>query len=98
MARGACGLPPAQATRLQHLDWSWTNPLMSIVLSPGGRIGTVIGPSNERGWAPFDPTQPDQLPRAPQFDYAAYLRALSDAARPCVSLPQPKGDASCRKS
>jgi hypothetical protein len=91
-------LSPAQATRLQRLDWSWTNPLMSIVLSPGGRVGTVIGPLNERGWAPFDPMQPDQLPRAPQFDYAAYLRALSGAAPPCVSLPQPEGDGPCRKS
>lgn len=72
-------LPPEQVQRLRRLDWSWTNPVLSLLLAPGGRVATVIGPVDEQAWRPFDPRQPDQLPRAPQFDYARYLQALAGA-------------------
>jgi hypothetical protein len=69
-------LPPEQVQRLRRLDWSWTNPVFSLLLAPRGRIATMIGRVDEQGWQPFDPKRPEQLPQAPQFDYAPYLRAL----------------------
>ncbi|HZT86736.1 MAG TPA: hypothetical protein VFA12_02125 [Stellaceae bacterium] len=74
-------MTPRQADRARRLVWSWVNPVASLVLSPGGHVTAIIGPVDERGWRPFDPADPDQLPRAPQFDYAAYVAALAAARR-----------------
>lgn len=70
-----------QAHEMWRLNWNWTNALFSIVLAPEGQVTTIIGVVDDRRWQPFDPTQPDQLPAAQQFDYARYLQALSTTAR-----------------
>jgi len=33
---------------IRKLNWGWTNPLMSIVLAPGGRVSTIFGASPGR--------------------------------------------------
>jgi len=68
---------PEQAARLRRLSWFWTNPILSILLAPEGRVATIVGPVNERRWQPFDPKDLDALPEAPQFDYTAYAAALN---------------------
>ena len=72
---------PQQAQEMWRLTWAWTNGLVSIVLAPEGRVSTIVGVVDGIHWQPFDPTQPDQLPAAPQFDYARYLQALKASAK-----------------
>jgi hypothetical protein len=65
--------------------WGWTEPTLSILLSPGGRVRSVFGNRAAR-WQPFDPTDPAQLPRLERYgvDYSAYVTALR---RPPPSAP-----------
>ena len=74
-------MTPRQRRGTDRLSWGWTNGQVSIVLAPEGRVSTIIGVSDEDHWQPFDPIRPDQLPVAPQFNYARYLRALGTTAR-----------------
>jgi hypothetical protein len=68
---------PGSAKRMERLDWgSWPNAELSILLAPRGRVRAIIGTADDLYWQPFDPRKPDELPRAAQFDYAIYLRAL----------------------
>jgi hypothetical protein len=62
-------------TSLFH--WGWTEPTLSILLSPGGRVQAIFGNPALR-WQPFDPTDPERLPRLEGHgvDYSAYLAAL----------------------
>ncbi len=57
--------------------WGWTEPTLSILLSPGGRVQAIFGNPALR-WQPFDPTDPERLPRLEGHgvDYSAYLAAL----------------------
>jgi hypothetical protein len=71
---------PERAERMDRLAWYWTNPALSILLAPGGRVATIIGSVDERRWQPFDPIKIAELPRAAQFDYARYAAALTAAA------------------
>ena len=75
------GLAPKQAAKMNRLAWYWTNPLLSILLAPAGRIATMIGSTNEQNWQPFDPTKASELPRAAQFDYSRYEQTLTGAAQ-----------------
>jgi len=60
------------------LDWPWTDPLLSIVLAPGGRVGAIVAaPKSYLGWQPFDPARPNALPPVPGIDYSLYLDALA---------------------
>jgi hypothetical protein len=72
---------PRQAQEMRRLSWDWTNAQLSVVLAPGGRVSTIIGVIDDRPRQQFDPTRPDQLPAAPQFNYARYLQALGATAR-----------------
>jgi hypothetical protein len=72
---------PSQAQEMRRLSWGWTNPQVSVVLAPEGRVSSIIGVIDERPRQQFDPTRPEQLPAAPQFDYSRYLQALSAATR-----------------
>lgn len=56
-----------------NLAWPWTTPAMSIVLAPRGQVTTIIANAGRPRWQPFDPAQPDQLPRIPGISYQRYL-------------------------
>jgi len=71
------GLPQNQRNRFDKMTCSWTNPTLSILLSPGGKVSTLISnPSTYAGWQPFDPTNPDSLPKSDWFDTSNYRRVL----------------------
>lgn len=59
----------------------WTNPTVSIVLSPGGKVTSLIArPVTYEGWQPFDPANPATLPTSRWFDTSDYRRALEQTA------------------
>ncbi len=59
----------------------WTNPTVSIVLSPDGKVTSLIAiPSAYVGWQPFDPANPDTLPKSRWFDTSEYRWVLVQAA------------------
>jgi hypothetical protein len=82
---GGSGLMPIDATPLAQrriglqvvkpLEWGWTNPLLSIMLAPGGHVAAIV--AARPGWQPFDPSRPDDLPRLPGIDYTRYRAALA---------------------
>ena len=85
----ASGLRAFEETRLGQplvdghpaatMNWGWTMPTLSILVAPGGVVRAIIAnPLAERGWQPFDPRNPDSLPRLQHYgvDYGAYLAAL----------------------
>ncbi len=64
------------------LTGGWTTPGISIVLSPGGKVSSLIAsPATYGGWQPFDPANPDSLPKSDWFDTSQYRRALEKAAK-----------------
>jgi hypothetical protein len=69
-------LPVENAKTLRRMDWRWTNPTLSLLLAPGGKVATVIDVS-EPGWEPFDPADPNELPQSPLIDTASYRAALA---------------------
>ena len=79
--QAVAGMTKQQRRQMERLSWGWTNAQLSIVLAPEGRVSTIIGVGDDSHWQPFDPTRPDQLPAAPQFNYARYLQALGTTAR-----------------
>jgi hypothetical protein len=83
------GLHPFELTTLREtlvnghpaaaFNWGWTMPTMSILLAREGVVRTVIAnPVAERGWQPFNPAEPDSLPRLGRYgiDYRRYITAL----------------------
>jgi hypothetical protein len=77
-------LPPENARRMERIAWWWTNPSLSILLSPQGRVTTLIGQVDEHGRQPFDPQKLESLPQSPQFDLSAYRAAETARATPAV--------------
>jgi len=60
---------------VKPLEWRWTNPLLSIMLAPGGQVAAIV--AAPPGWQPFDPSQPAALPPVPGIDYSRYRQALA---------------------
>jgi len=69
-------LPAENAKALQRMSWPWTNPTLSLLLAPGGKVTTIIDVSEHR-WEPFDPAKPDELPQSRLIDTAPYRAALA---------------------
>ena len=67
------------AVMFKRLDWVWTTPGLSIVLSPGGRVHAIIDNNPDHGWIPFDPADTAQLPTSPLFSTEEYRAALARA-------------------
>lgn len=72
-------LPPDGARLLWRLSWYWTNPSLSIVLSPDGKVGAVVDNPVPVRWQPFDPAVPGELPASPLIDTSLYRAALAEA-------------------
>jgi hypothetical protein len=75
-------LPYQQGYALLNMGWVWTVPTVSFLLSPGGQVSTVVANQQGTGWEPFDPADPEALPKSALFDSSAYRRALAAGARP----------------
>ncbi len=74
------GLPQTQQYRFEQITWDWTNPVLSLLLSPQGKVTTMIAyPSTHVGWQLFDPADPDTLPKSVWFDTSQYQRLLKQA-------------------
>lgn len=74
-------LPDSRRINFKNMSWSWTNPSLSYLLSPQGRVTTVIAnPDRGGAWVPFDPSNPQALPRSRFFDSGPY-RATIESAR-----------------
>lgn len=74
-------LAPDQRSLFKKMTWGWTNPTFSILLSPGGKVSTLIANSSTyAGWQPFDPANLDSLPKSDWFDTSSYRRVLEQAA------------------
>jgi hypothetical protein len=62
----------------RRFSWGWTNPCVSYLLSPDGRVRTMIGSRPDLPYLPYDPLRPETLPRSRRFDISEYLRALHE--------------------
>ena len=73
-----------QRSLFEKMTWRWTNPTFSILLSPGGKVSTLISnpSSNADGWQPFDPVNSDSLPKSDWFDTSNYERVLEQGENP----------------
>jgi hypothetical protein len=54
----------------------WVNPIMSIVLSPGGRVHSILDYTPDTTFRPFNLLDPNSLPRLPGVSYRSYFEAL----------------------
>lgn len=82
-------LPAARQQDFRLLSATWTNPTISYLLAPQGKVTTLIG-NNPRTlrWQPFDPCDPIQLPKR-GFETTPYLELI--AAQGCAER-MPYGD------
>jgi hypothetical protein len=53
----------------------WVNPIMSIVLSPDGQVHSILDYSPDATFRPFDPLDPNSLPRIRGVSYRSYFEA-----------------------
>jgi hypothetical protein len=78
---------------------NWTNPVISYLLSPQGRVTTIIGNPQDLPWQPFDPLILVRLPKR-AFEINPYLEAVT--AKYCagkrfygyVRFNHPRGESS----
>ena len=69
-------MPPQERWMLPRMAWDWTNPTLSFVLAPRGRVASVIANKDGDVYQPFDPTSPGALPGGKRFDTTQYRAAL----------------------
>jgi hypothetical protein len=68
-------LPPRQARVFEGFSHFWIEPMMSIVLAPGGKVAAIVAARRAARWYPFDARKPEDLPRSRYWNYDAYLAA-----------------------
>ncbi len=61
-----------------RFDWFWSNPCMSIGLSPDRHVRSIIMHPSPPFWQPFDPLNPRELPVLERYgiDFDGYIAAL----------------------
>ena len=67
------------AARFKRMNWAWNFPELSIVLSPGGDVHTILADPAGPGWRPFDPAVAAELPSGALFSTSAYRAARARA-------------------
>ena len=67
------------AARFKRMNWLWTSPELSIVLSPGGNVRTMINDPASRAWQPFNPAVAAELPSSSLYSTREYKAALERA-------------------
>ncbi len=54
---------------MTNMSWGWTEPGLSILLAPGGKIRTVIEANPCSPWFPFDPHDPSHRPDLSSYGF-----------------------------
>jgi hypothetical protein len=72
-------LPEGHRQLWRRAVWPWTNPALSFLLSPEGKVATIIDNPRPVRWKPIDPAFPEDLPQSTFFDPTAYREALGRA-------------------
>jgi len=67
------------AARFKRMNWLWNSPDLSIVLSPGGNVRTIINDPVSGSWHPFDPAVAAELPSSSLYSTREYKAALERA-------------------
>lgn len=80
-------LPPAERRLMLAFSHGWLEPSISIVLSPGGDVRTIIGVRAPAQWQAFDPRKSEDLPRHRAWRFDAYLAALAKQGRRGETTP-----------
>lgn len=70
-------LPPSRRNNFRLISSAWTNPAISYLLSPHGRLTAIVGNPITMCWQPFDPLDLDNLPKGRNFDIGPYLEAIA---------------------
>ena len=70
------------ASERADINWrlmkiGWTLPFSSIAFAPNGVVNAIIAAPIDTTFRPFDPAQPDQLPKLNGVDYSPYERFLA---------------------
>lgn len=61
-----------------NFEWNWANPCLSILLSPGPQVQSMILSGTKPPWQPFDPCNPKEFPNLRRYglSYDDYIAAL----------------------
>jgi hypothetical protein len=73
------GYPVATQENVRRMTWGWTNPTMSLILSPGGRVRTIVANPVGVEWQPFDPRNPGRYADSDFFDLAEFEQCSRSA-------------------
>jgi hypothetical protein len=74
------------------MGFGWAMPSLSVILQSGSPVRSMIAAPIGSPWQPFDPSNPDKLPKIRGVDYAPYVRAMRAAENRSISpyeLPMP---------
>jgi hypothetical protein len=72
-------LSPTEARVLRRMNFDWTNPSMSILLSPQGHVRSVVM-NPPTAWQQWDPTIPSKWPRAWFYDKSGFPAATGSGS------------------
>ena len=64
-------LPPDQARLFTRMDWGWTAPDLSLLLSEHGQVRAIVLNPTDQGWRPWDPTLRAKWPTSSFFNTIA---------------------------
>lgn len=73
-------LSPGEARVLRRMNFDWTNPSMSILLSPQGHVRSLVM-NPPTAWQQWDPTIPSKWPNAWFYDRSAFPADGGDPSR-----------------
>lgn len=78
----AAGADSSRDANWRLMTIGWVNPIMSIVLSPGGQVHSILDYTPETTFRPFDLLDPNSLPRLRGVSYRPYF----EVERPNVNV------------
>jgi hypothetical protein len=67
------------ARLIHRMNWHFTMPDMSVVMSPRGRVQSMLANPPWSRWQPYDPSVVATLPKSRFFDVGPYAEALKSA-------------------
>lgn len=74
-------MPPDRRRLARIVLFEWTASPTSLLLAPDGKVRTIVGTKEPKGYRPFDPLDPEKLPRSRFWDLEPYLTALREMRR-----------------
>ena len=64
---GVVSVDSFQLASRRNFDWSWNFPLISILIRADSSKAILANSSAHKGWQPFDPYQPDNVPNLDKY-------------------------------